>query len=109
MEVAGIIHLIFDMVEVKDGFKKREFVLKYADNPKYPELIKFELIQDNCDGLDDFKPGQQVKVMFNIRGREWTNPEGVKVYFNSIQAWRISAIDQPTEQEPADESGKLPF
>ena len=107
MEVAGVIHEIFEAVQVKDGFKKREFVLKYADNPKYPELIKFELIQDNCDNLDAFKPGQQVKVQFNIRGREWTNPEGVKVYFNSLQAWKITTTETEKDSEPYE--GDLPF
>ena len=29
--------------------------------------------------------------MFNLRGREWTNPEGVVKHFNSIDAWKITA------------------
>ena len=102
MEVAGVIHEIFEAVQVKDGFKKREFVLKYAENPKYPEYLKFELIQDNCDNLDDFKPGQEVKVLFNIRGREWTNPQGEKVYFNSLQAWRMIEIEHELSIMPED-------
>jgi len=30
-----------------------------------------------------------VDVAINIRGREWTSPQGEIKYFNSIEAWRI--------------------
>ncbi|SMD38871.1 protein of unknown function [Reichenbachiella faecimaris] len=75
------------------GFKKREFVVEYAENPQYPEFIKFELIQDKCEQLDGFNIGQELNVAFNLKGRKWTNPKGEVVYFNSLQAWRISAAN----------------
>ena len=49
-----------DTVQVSERFRKREFVLEYADNPEYPEHIKFELAQDRCELLDSFQPGQKV-------------------------------------------------
>ncbi|HAB28632.1 MAG TPA: hypothetical protein DCE27_13740, partial [Xanthomarina gelatinilytica] len=45
--------------------------------------------------------GQQVKISINLRGREWTNPQGEVKYFNSIQGWRIEALQQ-------DASGNMP-
>jgi hypothetical protein len=33
-----------------------------------------------------------VKISINIRGREWTNPQGEVKYFNSIQGWRIESL-----------------
>ena len=91
MEVQGKILEIKDTQQVTDSFRKREFVLEYAENPQYPEFLKFELIQDRCDLVNEFAPGQDVSVAFNLKGRKWVNKQGETVYFNSLQAWRITA------------------
>ena len=85
---------------VSDKFKKREFVIEYAENPQYPEYIKMEFVQDKCDLLDSFKVGDMVSVEYNLKGRKWTNPEGEDVYFNTIQAWKISKADQAGDLTP---------
>ncbi|RJE74672.1 MULTISPECIES: DUF3127 domain-containing protein [Reichenbachiella] len=87
------------------GFKKREFVVEYAENPQYPEFVKFELIQDKCEQLDAFNIGQELNVAFNLKGRKWTNPQGQVVYFNSLQAWRISAANDVSGGNPAPQAG----
>lgn len=90
-----------------NGFKKREFVVEYSENPQYPEFIKFELIQDKCEQLDAFNVGQELNIAFNLKGRKWTNPKGEVVYFNSLQAWRISAandVSASPAQGQADEA-----
>ena len=89
MDLQGKILEIFETVQINDSFKKREFIVEYADNPNYPELIKFELTQDRCDLLNDFKVNEEVEVWFNIKGRKWTDPQGEDKYFNSLQAWKI--------------------
>lgn len=78
-----------DTQEVTNSFKKREFVIEYAENPQYPEFLKFELIQNNCQQLDEFSEGDQIRVSFNLKGRKWTDPKGEVKYFNSLQAWRL--------------------
>jgi len=72
--------------------------VEYADNPQYPEFIKFELIQDKCDLIDNLKVDQEVDVHFNLKGRKWTDPQGEVKYFNSLQAWRIDPAAGPTEE-----------
>ena len=96
MEIQGRLLEIFDEMQVNDRFKKREFVIEYADNPQYPEYIKLECIQDKCNILDNFKIGQDVTVSINLKGRKWTDPKGEVKYFNTLQAWRI---------EPASDNG----
>lgn len=90
-----------------NGFKKREFVVEYSENPQFPEFIKFELIQDKCDLLDGFNIGQELNIAFNLKGRKWTNPKGEVVYFNSLQAWKLSPANDiaaaPSGQQ--DEAG----
>ncbi|MEO1256478.1 MAG: DUF3127 domain-containing protein [Bacteroidota bacterium] len=75
MIVEGKIVEKYDTQNIKDTFKKREFVIEYAENPQYPEYIKFELIQSNCEQLDDLSTGDQVSVNFNLKGRKWTDPQ----------------------------------
>ncbi len=75
--------------EVTSSFKKREFVVEYAENPQYPEFLKFELIQSNCQQLDVFNIGDEMTISFNLKGRKWTDPNGSVKYFNSLQAWRL--------------------
>lgn len=93
MKVTGKLVEIFKTVQIKDTFQKREFVLEYASNPKYPELIKFEIVQEKCALLDDFKVGQTIDVEFDLRGRKWTDKQGVDRYFTTLQAWRLNPAE----------------
>ena len=98
MNVKGKIVELFDTVQVKETFRKREFVLEHAENPQYPEFIKFELIQDKCELLDTSKVGDEVDVHFNLKGRKWVDPKGETKYFNSLHAWKID--NSGSSQEP---------
>ena len=43
--------------------------------------------------LDSVRVGDELKVHFNLRGREWTSPkDGVTKYFNTLEAWRIEKV-----------------
>ena len=109
MQVAGKIKLIGETKVVGNGFRKRDFVL--VTNDKYPQSILIETTQDNCDTLNRFNQGDEVNVNINIRGREWTSPQGEVKYFNTIQAWKIEA-DQgevTTAQHSPDRESDLPF
>ena len=87
-EALGTMHVVMDTQQVKDTFKKREFVIEMQDG-NYPQHIKFQVTQDRCALLDNFKVGQSVKVLFNLRGRPFQNREGQTVYFTNLEAWRI--------------------
>lgn len=100
MEVKGKIEKLFNTQQVSDNFRKREFVLEYVENPKYPEYLKLEFIQDKCDLLDNFSEGQEVTVSINLKGRKWTDPQGNDKYFNTLQAWKIEAAGQGQSQSP---------
>ncbi|NVK82839.1 MAG: DUF3127 domain-containing protein [Cytophagia bacterium] len=97
MDIKAKIEKIFPTQNVTATFKKREFVVEYAENPQYPEYVKFECIQDKCDMLDNFSAGQEVTVSFNLKGRKWTDPKnGEDKYFNTLQVWRINAESSTT-------------
>ena len=107
MNVQGKILEIFETQNISNTFKKREFVLEYAENPQYPEYVKFEMIQDKCALLDGLNVGDTVNVFFNLKGRKWTDPKGEVKYFNSLQAWKFEteASSGSTPPPPSTDQG----
>ncbi|MCL6461845.1 MAG: DUF3127 domain-containing protein [Flavobacterium micromati] len=91
MEVTGKVKMIDQTKEVgSGGFKKRDIVV--TTDEQYPQHILVQFVQDKCDLLNGFQVGEPVKIDINLRGREWTNPQGEVVYFNTIQGWRIAKL-----------------
>jgi hypothetical protein len=95
MEVVGKIKMIDTTKEVGSaGFKKRDVVV--TTDEQYPQHILVQFVQDKCDLLNNYQVGDAVKIDINLRGREWTNPQGEMVYFNTIQGWRIGKAQAET-------------
>lgn len=93
LELKGVIKLIKDEEVISDKFKKREFVIETEG--EYPQSVMFQTTQAKTEILDKFGEGQQVNVRFNLRGREWTSPQGEVKYFNTLDAYRIEALSTP--------------
>ena len=125
MELQGTVKKITDIQTFASGFQKREMVLTTEE--QYPQPISIEFLQEKGDLLNNLKEGDKVKVGINLRGREWTSPQGEVKYFNSIIGWRVEKLDgaadfnepvdaKPTETKPVaeknvfeEEEDDLPF
>jgi len=95
--ITGKLHARMETQQVTDTFRKREFVVEFAENPLYPQHIQFQLVQDRVELLDPYKVGDTISVTFNLRGRSWTSPTNEVKYFTTLEAWRINpaAGEQP--------------
>lgn len=82
-EVEGKLHKIFPTEQKSASFSAREFVLEIPDG-NYPQLVKFQAVQDRCGLLDSFQEGDMAKVSFDLRGREWNGK-----YLTNLNAWRV--------------------
>jgi hypothetical protein len=101
MEIQGKIHATFDEQQVTERFRKREFVLQLDAASRYPQFVMFQLTGDRCGELDGFGAGEDVKVEFSLRGREWTSPKGEVRYFNSLEVWALERLgDAPSDSPP---------
>jgi len=89
IEATGKLHTIFDTKQVSERFTKREFVVELTDNPKYPQVVLFQLTGDRCAQLDGLRVGDAVRLDFSLRGREWRSPQGEVRYFNSLDVWKV--------------------
>lgn len=98
MEVQGIIKLIGQTQQITQDFSKRELVLTTDLDTQYPQHILIQFVKDKCSILDNYQVGQEVKVSINIQGREWQSPQGEIRYFNTIQGWKIEAVQQQQTQ-----------
>ena len=92
-ELIGTLKVKSDTQMVSEKFSKREFVITTDTSSNYPQFISLQLTQDRCSLLDQFNVGDELKVSFNLRGREWSGPQGIR-YFNSLEAWRIERAGQ---------------
>ena len=122
-EVVGTLKAKFETQQVSDKYAKREFVIMTDTTTQYPQAINFQLSQDKCGLLDSYNVGEEMKVSFNLRGREWFNPtKNVTQYFNSLEAWRLEkvaagtqaaapqqqAYAAPTQAEPVQNASVMP-
>ena len=96
-KLTGTVKVLNNTVQVSEKFSKREFVVTDTSS-MYPQDIMFQATQDKCSMLDAVQPGEQVEVSFNLRGREWTSPQGEVKYFNTLEAWRIEKVGAAAPQ-----------
>lgn len=111
MQVIGKLEEVHDVVKRTETFSVREFVLEISSpTSQYSEHVLFQLTNNRTTLVDSFQLGQEIVVDFDLQGRKWTNPEGRVVFFNRLNAWRISpyapqmAAAQPMggfQQQPA--------
>lgn len=87
LSLTGTIKKIGELQTFNSGFQKKELVLLTSE--AYPQPINIEFLSEAIDRLDNYKVGDQVTVHLNLRGREWSSPQGEVKYFNSITGWKI--------------------
>lgn len=97
MNLKGTIKSIGDVHHVSDRFKKQEMVLNTEINTPYPQTILVEFQQDKCELLSNYKEGDEVSIEANLKGRQWTDSNGVVKTFNTISAWRIELISSGSQ------------
>lgn len=90
-KLSGTIKLIGEKQTFDSGFQKVEFVLT-TNEEKYPQDIKFEVVQDKVDDFIKYnKVGKAVDVDFNVRGNEYKGK-----YYVSLNAWKVFKSEEST-------------
>jgi hypothetical protein len=88
IKVTGQVYHVGQIEQVSDKFRKREFVIK--TNDQYPQFVLIQVVNDRCELLDSLRLNDSVDAFINIRGREWTDRNGVRKFFNTLEAWQIT-------------------
>jgi len=95
----GTLHHIGETEAKTEAFSAREFVIETDGN--YPQLIKFQLVQDRCDLINNYSLGESITVHFDLRGREWNGK-----YFTNLNAWKVEGQQVSNGTAPAKEETK---
>ena len=98
LKIKGKVKVINPTQVVSEKFKKREFVI--TTEGQYSQDILFHVTKEKVDWLNDIQIGGDVEVLFNLRGNEWTSPQGEVKYFNTLEAWRINKMNEFTTPAP---------
>ncbi len=124
-EITGKVIDISPVNQVSDKFKKREFVIEKKETggaAVFIDYIKFQLIQDKCELINESYLNEDVKIWFNLKGNKWER-DGKINYFTNLDAWKIekassagrdqnaASHNTPLEDIPPenDELSDLPF
>jgi len=90
-EITGKIIDISPVNQVSDKFKKREFVIEKKEtggSAVFIDYIKFQLVQDKCDLINESFMNEEVKISFNLKGNKWER-DGKVNYFTNLDAWKV--------------------
>src|SRR4030042_2324709 len=93
-EITGKVIDILPVNQVSDKFKKREFVIEKKESgggAVFVDYIKFQLIQDKCDLINESFLNEEVRISFNLKGNKWER-DGRINYFTNLDAWKIEKI-----------------
>ncbi len=122
-EITGKLISKSDTVQRTGSFRVREFVIEKTDDingRSITNYIKFQCTQDRTQMLDRFALGEELKVLFNIKGSKWEK-DGKTNYITNLDAWRMESINPGQSNTgidvmpdydsnpPANTSDDLPF
>lgn len=82
----------------KGNYTTYKFWVQIDENSQYPQTIEFHCPEKTDSYVQKIDENSLVSVEFELRGRLWTNKDGVDMVFNTISAWKIEALK--SENEP---------
>lgn len=107
-DISGKIAAVYNTVQRTESFRTREFVIETTENIGdriITNYIKFQSVQAKTAMLDNLKPGDEVKVHFNLKGTKWMK-DGRENYITNLDAWKIESLlpanNAPSNKEAFD-------
>ncbi|WP_116128410.1 DUF3127 domain-containing protein [Lewinella sp. IMCC34183] len=104
-EITGKLVKKYETETKGESFRVRDFVISNQDG-QYENFVKFQCTQDRTAIIDDYNEGDEIKVHFDLRGRQWQDK-----YFTNLNAWRVEAMTAnpvPAGNTAQDEPGGFP-
>jgi hypothetical protein len=105
-DITGTLVKKYETETKGESFRVRDFVIKANDGGQYDNFVKFQCTQDRTALVDDINEGDEIKVHFDLRGRQWQDK-----YFTNLNAWRVESLssgDAPTSSGPKSEAPDFP-
>ena len=71
--------------QVTEKFRVQEFILKLGDD-KYPQEVKFQLVNDKIDLIDFIQVNDTVELVFELRGRAYK-----ETHYNTLNVLELKS------------------
>jgi hypothetical protein len=71
--------------QVTDTFRVQEFIIK-VDSGKYPQEVKFQLVNDKIYLLDFIQVNDTVELVFELRGRDYNG-----THYNTLNVLEVKS------------------
>jgi hypothetical protein len=101
-EITGKVIEVYPTTQVSDKFRKREFVIEKKESggsAVFVDYLKFQLVQDKCDLINESFMQEEVKIWFNLKGNKWER-DGRINYFTNLDAWKIERASGSGREQP---------
>ena len=108
-EITGKVIDVLPVNQVSDKFRKREFVVEKKETggaAVFVDYIKFQLVQDKCDLINESFLGEEIKIWFNLKGNKWER-DGKINYFTNLDAWKIEKTSGQVREQASTASKEL--
>lgn len=92
MELIGKVVKIDNVEQISEKFKKRRILAEYSKNENYPQTLEFTLTQNNVSLADTLNQGDEVKFLFDLKGKPFVDKNSVTRVFNTLEVWRMEVI-----------------
>jgi len=116
MDITVKIKRVEPIENVTEKFKKRRIIVDYEKNPNYPNVLEFTLTQKNVNLADALNPGDEVKLFYDLKGKEFVDKTGVTRVFNTLEVWRLEVakksidyIEPVSSVSKEEDDGEMPF
>ena len=99
-EITGKVIDVSPINQVSEKFKKREFVVEKKETggtAVFVDYIKFQLLQEKCDLINESFMNEEIRIWFNIKGNKWER-DGKVNYFTNLDAWKIEKASSPASE-----------
>jgi len=108
MEIIAKVRRVEPTEHINDKFKKRKLIVNSEEKSPYPQVLSFEAIQKNTSLLDNLNPGDEIKIFFNLKGREFLTKDSRQAVFNTLEIWKIDTLKKDADfSEPISEDINL--
>ncbi len=90
-----VVH-IGDRRDISDKFSVRDLVIEV--DGKYPQIVKFQFVNDRIDLIEKVGLQDMVSISFDLRGREHDGK-----YYTNLNGWKIDIIEgakTPSDADP---------
>lgn len=99
MEIIGVIHRIGEIEINGYSFRNCFFYIKYLDEKKKEQFLKFKLSNERVGLIEGFAVGDKIKITFQLEGNEAKNDKKEPVIYDRKEVYNIEGQNELKKEQ----------